>query len=89
MASGTMIALGVVTTVTCLMAILLWRRTRRLSARLDQLSHRYWELKYDQQELRGELQRASGADPASGSPSTPPRPSRTSEAFVPLASLKR
>jgi hypothetical protein len=82
-----MIALWVVTTVSCLMAILLWRRTRRLSARLDQLSHRYWELKYDHQELRGELQRARGAA-ADPSP-TPPRPARTGDAFVPLASLKR
>ena len=84
-----MIALWVVTTVSCLTAILLWRRMRRLAVLLDQLSHRYWELKYDQQELRGELQRASGAEPGAGSPSTPPRPARTGDAFVPLASLKR
>jgi hypothetical protein len=87
MASGTMIALWVVTTVSCLTAILLWRRTRRLAAQLDQLSHRYWELKYEQQELRGELQRANGV--TSTSPSTGPRPPRTGDAFVPLASLKR
>jgi hypothetical protein len=82
-----MIALWVVTTVAGLAALLLWRRIRRLDEQLEQLSHRYWELKYEQLELRAQLQR-SGA-PAAGEPAPPPPALRSGEGFVPLASLKR
>jgi hypothetical protein len=81
------IGLWVVAGAACVAAILLWRRTRRLAAQLEQLSHRYWELKYEQMELRQHLQRPASAPPDEAV--EPPRATVAREAFVSLASLKR
>ena len=71
-----------------LVAIVSWIRARRTARRLEQLSQMYWELKYEQGELRVQLQRLEGAEPAR-SPTPPAPPGQRPEAFVPLASLKR
>ncbi len=59
---------------------------RRLARRHAQLSEMYWQLKYQHGELRAQLQRVADSGPKS--PDNKP-PSTQSEAFVPLASLKR
>jgi hypothetical protein len=75
-----MVAPWIIAGAALLVAIVSWIRARRTARRLDQLSQMYWELKYEQGELRVQLQRLQGGEPPPGQ-----RP----EAFVPLASLKR
>ena len=82
-----MIILWLVTGVSLLASLvaLLW--VRRASRRLEELSQQYWGLRYQQGELRAQLQ-------AAGLPAKPsdaqPAPSRgPAEAFVPLSSVKR
>jgi hypothetical protein len=62
-----------------------WRRERAVSKRLDQLTQMYWELKYQHGELRQQLLRATGEETA---PQAPPV-TRSTEAIIPLSSLKR
>jgi hypothetical protein len=67
-------------------AFVAWRQARRNAKRLEQLSQMYWELKYQQGELRVLMRRLGGeADP---SPAPPP-PARPAEVFVPLSSIKK
>jgi hypothetical protein len=67
-------------------ALMAWRQARQTAKRLAQLSEMYWELKYQQGELRVRLQRAEG-EPAS--PPSQAAPGQPGESFVPLTSLKR
>ena len=67
-------------------AVLAWARARRTAQRLDQLLQMYWELKYQHGELRRDLQQMNGQGQSSAP--GPERPAPT-DAFVPLASLKR
>ena len=61
-------------------------QARRTAKRLEQLTQNYWELKYQNGEMRVQLQRLIGE--AAPQPSEPAAtPGRDS--FVPLASLKR
>jgi Tfp pilus assembly protein PilN len=61
---------------------LLW--VRRISARLEQLSQSYWQLKYEHGQLTARLARMEqGEDAHEG----PPAPAQT--AFVPLSSLRK
>jgi hypothetical protein len=65
-------------------ALVAWSQARRTAQRLAQLSEMYWELKYQQGELRLRVQRMSGEQPSQ----TPlPPAGQPGEAFVPLASL--
>jgi hypothetical protein len=61
-------------------ALVAWRQARTAARRLDQLTQMYWELKYQQGELR---RAASGAAPAE------PPVARPTESIIPLSSLKR
>ena len=79
-----MILMWVVTTAALVVAVLAWLRARRTAQRLDQLLQMYWELKYQHGELRRELPQLTGQS----SQQAPERPAPT-DAFVPLASLKR
>jgi hypothetical protein len=88
-----MTALWVVTGAALVVAIVAWLMARRTAKRLAQLSEMYWELKYQQGELRnavlrGAAQQVPGADqaPAVSNPSSPARPP---DGFVPLKSLRR
>jgi hypothetical protein len=56
-----------------------WARTRQHARRLEQLSQMYWELKYQYGELRSAPRPTTGAQ----------APRAATDAFVPLASLKR
>lgn len=67
-------------------AVSAWVVARRSARRLTQLSQMYWELKYQHGELRAQVQQLTGA----GSPQALPHDPRVqTEAFIPLASLKR
>ena len=68
-------------------ALVAWSQARRNAKRLVQLSQMYWELKYQQGELRLQVQRGSGATPPPDQPSPPAASARDS--FIPLTSLKR
>ena len=83
-----MILPWVVAVAALAVAVLAWVRTRRLAQRLDQLLQMYWELKYQQGELRVMLQRLGGAAPPASQPPTE-QPTRPPDGFIPLISLKR
>jgi hypothetical protein len=61
-------------------------QARRASRRLEQLSQQYWELKFQNGELRVQLQQLTGNQ--SSPPDAPAAPAAR-DSFVPLASLKR
>ena len=65
-------------------ALVAWRQGRAAASKLDQLTQMYWELKYQQGELRQELRQRLG-DVA------PPEPpvTRPTESVIPLSSLRR
>jgi hypothetical protein len=66
--------------VTAVVAIL---RARALGKRLERLSESYWELRYENGQLRSHLTRLEGqSDPPAG---TVPSPA----VFVPLSSLRK
>ena len=69
-------------------ALVAWSQARRTAKRLEQLSQMYWELKYQQGELRVLLQRLGGAAPSANQPPTEPA-ARPPDGFIPLKSLKR
>jgi hypothetical protein len=82
-----MILLWSIVSASLVVAFAAWARARRTAARLTQLSEMYWELRYQQGELRVQMQRMSGETPAA-----PPEASASApvgESFVPLSSLKR
>ena len=70
--------------LAALLALLAYGFARRVSRRLDQLNHSYWELRYQYGELRARVARLDPDQPKE-QPSSPP----VNEAFVPLSSLKR
>ena len=69
-------------------ALVAWRQARQTAKRLAQLSEMYWELKYQQGELRVRLQRLEGGPPTPTDTSQA-LPAQPGESFVPLTSLKR
>jgi hypothetical protein len=68
-----------------LLALLALRRARRTARRLEELTQSYWQLRYEVEELRLQLQGRQVQSAVIDRPSRPP----TGDAFVPLASLKR
>jgi hypothetical protein len=89
-----MTALWVLTGAALVVAVVAWLTARRATKRLSQLSEMYWELKYQQGELRNAVmgsgaQRMPGTDtPAPNDPATAPSV-RPPDGFVPLKSLRR
>ncbi len=85
-----MIFLWLLTGAAFLIAVAAFARTRRVSKRLERLSESYWELRYEQGQLRSRLARL---EPAQGShdqaPPDPRGPEPAQGAFVPLSSLRR
>ena len=75
-----------VTGVSLVLALAAFIQARRSARRLEQLTQNYWELKYQNGELRVQLQRLTG-ESAPQQPEPAATPGRDS--FVPLASLKR
>jgi hypothetical protein len=81
-----MTLLWLVTGASLVVALIALRQARRTAKRLDQLTQNYWELKYQNGELRAQLQQLTGGS----TPEPPPIPaSQGRDSFVPLASLKR
>ena len=74
-----------------IVALVAWSQARRTAKRLAQISEMYWELKYQQGELRVRMQRLTGEAPAPPpeAQAQVPAPGPPGEAFVPLSSLKR
>ena len=74
------------TGASLVVALIALVQVRRTAKRLEQLTQNYWELKYQNGELRVQLQRLSGESTAQ-----PAQPAATQgrDSFVPLASLKR
>jgi hypothetical protein len=68
-------------------AALAWARARRLARRLERLTESYWELRYEQGQLRTRMNRIDPDEP-SASARDAARPAGAT-AFVPLSSLKR
>ena len=65
-----------------------WMRARGLARRLEQLTQQYWELRYQQSQLRADVKRLDPeAAPAADAPA--PRPDLEPQTFIPLSSLKR
>ena len=82
-----MTLLWLATVASLVVALMAWGKARRASRRLEQLSEMYWELRYQHGETRVEVQRLSrGEAELDGRPVAAPR---STDAFVPLASLKR
>jgi hypothetical protein len=79
--------LWLVTGASLVVALIALGQARRNAKRLEQLTQNYWELKYQNGELRVQLQQLT-----SGSAPPPAKEEMTGQArdsFVPLASLKR
>ena len=68
-------------------ALVAWGQARRTAKRLAQLAETYWELKYQQRELRVWVQRLSGE--ASPPPPRTAAPEQPTDGFVPLSLLRR
>ncbi len=67
-------------------------RARRVSRRLERLTESYWELRYENGQLRARVTRLEPPDPASAGADPNPAAQGRQEAtqhFVPLSSLKR
>jgi hypothetical protein len=79
--------LWLVTVASLVLALIALAQARRTAKRLEQLTQSYWELKYQNGELRVQLQRLSGESTTTQPPPTTAAQGRDS--FVPLASLKR
>ncbi|MGZ7039131.1 MAG: hypothetical protein ACXVJO_13240 [Thermoanaerobaculia bacterium] len=78
--------LWIITGASLAVALIALAQARRNARRLEQLSQNYWELKFQNGELRVQLQQRTGEQPAPGNAPATPAPN---ESFVPLSSLKR
>jgi hypothetical protein len=85
------VVLWVIAGLALIVALAAVSMARRLSRKLDTLTHSYWELRYDFTRLRSQVARL---DPESASGSEDdarpdrPQPAPT-VAFVPLSAMKR
>ena len=98
-----MTILWFITGASLVVALVALRQARRTAKRLAQILEMYWELKYQQGELRVRMQRLTGEMPPA--PAQAPLPAlpaqapqaaqapaaagQPGESFVPLSSLKR
>ena len=78
--------LWIVTAASLVVALIALGQARRTAKRLEQLTQNYWELKYQNGELRVQLTQLTGG---STPPPPEPAPAQGRDSFVPLASLKR
>jgi hypothetical protein len=69
---------------TLVIALMAWMKTRGLAKRLDQLTQKYWDLRYQHGELRAAVRRLDPDTPRDEE-TAPAEPA----AFIPLSSLKR
>ena len=71
------------TGASLVIALIALVHARRAARRIEQLTHNYWELKYQNGELRVQLQRLTGE---STTPPPEPAAAQGRDSFVPLAS---
>jgi hypothetical protein len=83
-----MTLLWFVTAASLVVALVALGQARRTAKRLEQLTQNYWELKYQNGELRAQLQQLTGESTPTPAQTTPPA-AQGRDSFVPLASLKR
>jgi hypothetical protein len=79
--------LWLVSGASLVVALIALSRARRTARRLEQLSQNYWELKYQNGELRVQLQQLTGE--STSQQTTTPAAAQGRDSFVPLSSLKR
>ena len=84
-----MTLLWLVTGASLLVALIALNQARRTARRLEQLSQNYWELKYQNGELRVQLQQLTGQSTKDPTTATAPATAQGRDSFVPLSSLKR
>jgi len=78
--------LWILTGASLVVALIALAQARRTARRIEQLAQNYWELKFQNGELRAQLQQLTGGQlPAPEEP----RPAVGRDSFIPLASLKR
>ena len=82
-----MTLLWLVTGASLVVALIALSQARRNAKRLEQLSQNYWELKYQNGELRVRLQQLTGEP--TPQQATAPAQAQGRDSFVPLSSLKR
>ena len=82
-----MTLLWLVAGASLLVALIALNQARRTAKRLEQLSQNYWELKYQNGELRVQLQQITGQSTKDQAPA--PTSAQGRDSFVPLSSLKR
>lgn len=82
-----MTLLWFVTGASLVVALIALGQARRNAKRLEQLSQHYWELKYQNGELRVRLQQLTGE--ATPQQAATPAAAQGRDSFVPLSSLKR
>jgi hypothetical protein len=82
-----MTLLWLVAGASLLIALIALSQVRRTAKRLEQLSQNYWELKYQNGELRVQLQQLTGQ--STKEQTTTPTAAQGRDSFVPLSSLKR
>ena len=80
-----MTLLWLIAGASLVVALVAWGQARRTAKQLAKLTEMYWELKYQQGELRVRMQRLTGEVP--NPPPQTPAPASPGEAFVPLSSL--
>lgn len=78
-----MILLWLVAGASLVVSLVAIRGLRRVARRQEELSQLYWELRYQQGELRAQLH---ADEPRPGAVAAPPP---AAEAFVPLSAVKR
>lgn len=82
-----MIILWLVTGASLVASLVALIGVRRASKRLEGLSQQYWELRYQQGELRTHVQAIGGSPKPPDTQAAPVR--AAAEAFVPLSAIKR
>ena len=80
-----MTLLWCITSASLLVALVALGWIRQLGRRMSRLTEQYWELKYQNAELRALIQRPPGTGGEPGSPARRPG----SDAIIPLSSLRR
>jgi hypothetical protein len=81
---------SIIVVLALLVAIAALWRARSLSRRLDRLTESYWELRYENGQMKARVARlelSAGLREPEPEPAASPKPATTS--FVPLSSLKK
>jgi hypothetical protein len=77
-------------TASLLLALLAFARMRSVTRRFERLTESYWELRYEQGQLRARLDRLEGNDTGhADSDAGRAQSAGTPANFIPLTSLKR